>query len=107
MRTSIEVIKGDAKYYLNFTLQDEFGDALDLTDATIKLKVQKPGSATLKVNSALSVVSAVAGTCRYLVQATDFDAAAVYNAEIEVTSLNGQILTYPDILIKVQSDLPK
>jgi hypothetical protein len=107
MRTAIEVIKGDTKYYLNFTLQDESGNALDLTDSTIKLKVQKPGAAELKVDGAVSIVSAVAGTCRYLVQATDFDTAATYNAEIEVTYQNGQILTFPDLLIKVQSDLPK
>jgi hypothetical protein len=108
MRTLIEdIVAGDAKYYLNFTLQDENGEPLNLTDATIKLKAQKPGDDELKVDSALSVVSAIAGTCRYLVLATDFDVAHTYNAEIEVTYTNGTILTYPDILIKVQSDLPK
>jgi hypothetical protein len=106
-RTIIEAVAKDALYNLNFTLKDYDGNPVNLTGTSaLKLKAQKPGEAELAINGNMSVVSAAAGTCYYLVQANDF-AAGIYEAEIEATYVNGQIITFADILIKVSGDLPK
>jgi hypothetical protein len=107
MRTEIPVIKGDKAYEINFTLQDFNGVAVNLTGATLKLKVQKPGAAALKFTGDMTIVSAAAGTCKYTVAEGNFDTAGAYDAEIEATFANGQVITYSDIVIKVKSDLPK
>jgi len=107
-RTTIKVIKDDKGYDLNFTLKDNEGVVVNLTGATLLLKVQKPGAAALKFSGSMSIVSAEAGTCKYTVLATNFDTAGDYYAEIEATYGGGsQIITFPDIVISVQSDLPK
>lgn len=106
-RTEIKITKGDNKFDLNFTLKDYDGVAVNLTDATLKFKMQKPGTSTLKIDGTMNIVSASAGTCKYTAVAGNFDTAGTYNAEIEVTYTSGQIITFSDIIIKVQGDLPK
>lgn len=106
-RTKIELVKGDKIYDLNFTLQNASGVAINLTNATLKFKAQKSGATALKFTGTMNIVSAVAGTCKYQVLATDFDEAGTYSAEIEVTFSGGQISTFADIIIVVKADLPK
>lgn len=105
--TEIKVIQNDKLYDLNFTLQDSSGAAIDLTEATIKFKVQRVGSSGLKFEGSMTIVDALAGKCKYQVQEGDFDKAGRHYAEIEVTFSNGQILTFPDITIIVEPELPK
>lgn len=108
MQTTIKVVQNDKLYDINFTLQDSNGTAIDLTNATLKFKAQKQGGAsTLKVDSAMSIVQASAGTCKYTVQATDFDEVGHYYAEIEVTFTGSKILTFGDIVAIVEPQLPR
>jgi hypothetical protein len=107
-RTTIEVIKNDKLYELNFTLQDFDGVAVSFIGiSTLKLKVQKPGASALKFEGTMTVVDEEAGTCKYTVAAGNFDTAGKYHAEIEAVYVNGQIITWTDIIINVLSDLPK
>ena len=107
-RTTIDVIKDDKLYELNFTLQDFDGSAVSLTGiSTLKLNVQKPGASAVKFSGSMTVVSAAAGTCKYTVADGDFDTVGKYHAEIEATYSNGQVITWTDIIINVLSDLPK
>jgi hypothetical protein len=107
-RTTIDIIKNDKTYYLNFTLQDFSGTPVSLENiSTLKLKVQKPGADTVKFEGSMNVVNQEAGTCRYLVANGNFDTKGKYHAEIEATYTSGQIITWPDIIINVLSDLPK
>jgi Na+-transporting NADH:ubiquinone oxidoreductase subunit NqrF len=106
--TKIEVTQNDSLYDLNFTLQDADEVAFDLTDAIeIRLKVQEQDSDELKVDGFLETVSASDGTCKYTVQAADFDVDGKYYAEIEVTMMTGQIITWDDILVVISPDLPR
>jgi len=105
--TEIKVIQNDKLYDLNFTLQDSGGMAIDLTGSTIKLKVQQIGSSALKFEGTMSIVSGTEGKCKYAVAATDFDKVGRHYAEIEVTFTSNQILTFPDIVIIVEPELPK
>jgi len=81
------VNQGDYGYYINFTIKDASGDAYVLTDYTIKLKVWKSGQpGVLIVNGVCSIISAVAGTCRYLVVSADFITPGEdYLFELELT----------------------
>jgi len=107
-RTIIEIAKQDRLYNINFTLNDYNGVAVNLTGVTfLRLKAQLNGSSSLSLTGVMGITNATAGTCYYQVQATDFATAGLYDAEIEVTYANGQIITFQDILIKVAGDLPK
>ncbi len=86
MAANLTVPKNDKGYYLSFTVKDSAGDAYNLTDYTIKLKVWSAGSpSTLIVDGTCSIVVAASGTCRYLVTATDFTVKGLYSAELELT----------------------
>ena len=101
------MIKSDKGYDLNFTLQKSDGTALNLTGATLKLKVQEHNASAVKFSGDMVIVVAANGTCKYTVAATDFDEAGKFYGEIEVTYGTSQILTFTDILIEVLSELPK
>jgi len=82
----LTIPKGDKGFYINFTVKNADGTAFDLTGYTITLKVwasSVPG--TLVVSGACSIVVAAAGTCRYLVTATDFTTINNYFLELELT----------------------
>jgi hypothetical protein len=107
--TEIKVVKSDKGYDLNFTLQKSDGTALDLTGATLLLKVQKYDASAVKFSGSMAITNppGTDGKCKYTVQATDFDVAGKYNGEIEVSYGTSQILTFTDILIEVLEELPK
>ena len=44
---------------------------------------------------------------KYNVAATDFDDAGQYYAEIEVTFGSGKVVTFGDIVVIVQPELPR
>lgn len=105
--TNIYVVKSDKLYDLNFTLNDSTGTPIDLTGATITIDVQQVGATALAFTGSMSAISVLAGTCKYTVQPTDFNLVAQYYAEIEVSYPSGKRISFADILINVQSDLPK
>ena len=107
MTTQINVYKSDKLYDLNFTLKDANDAAIDITGCTILFKAQKSGAAANKFSGTGAIVSGPAGTCKYTVQATDFDEAGDYYAEVEVTFVGGKILTFGDILVRVKPELPR
>jgi len=106
--TIIKVVKDDKTYDINFTLQDANGNAINLTNATMQLKVQASNSTELKFAGTMNTVSAASGTCKYTVAQGNFNQSGNFNAEIEVSYTGtGEIITFPDILFKVKDDLPK
>lgn len=102
----ITVRQSDALYDLNFTLTDRSDTPIDITGATVQLKVQKQHATSLKFTGSMTVVSGPAGTCKYNVQATDFDQVGEYFADIVVTSAS-QVITYGPISILALAKLPK
>jgi len=82
----ITIAQNDKGFYLTFTINDSDGSAYNLTGFTIKFKVWKANDAdNLVVNGTCEIVSAVAGTCKYLVTATDFTEIEYYYGELELT----------------------
>lgn len=104
--TQIEIVQNDTAYDLNFTLQDYSGAAVNLSGASMLFKAQKENTTSLKFTGSMTVVSAVAGTCKYTVQSTDFDEIGKYTGEIEVT-IGSQVITYQGIKINVNPQLPR
>ncbi len=75
--------------------------AFDLTGSTVKFQMRSEGSATLKVDSAATVVSAVAGTVRYDWAALDVDTAADYLGWWRVTLASGKTQDTPEFSVFV------
>lgn len=104
----IRVFKSDKLYDINFTLQDADGAAFNLIGiSTLLFKVQRQEAATLKFSGGMEVVNATSGTCKYTAQATNFDEVGHYYAEIEATFDDGKVITFGDIVVIVQPELPR
>jgi hypothetical protein len=103
---TITVGQNDTGFDLKFTITDETGAPFDLTGFTLALKAQKEQVGTLKFTGTMSIISAVAGTCKYTVIATDFDEIGTYWAEIEATK-GAQKISFQGFRIVVEPDLPK
>lgn len=105
--TILNIVQSDVGYNLNFTLQDNAGAAIDLSGATLALKVQLIGATTVKFTGVMAIDVAASGTCHYTVAATDFDVEGRYYAEIVITYPSTEVLTYPNILIVAAPKLPR
>lgn len=109
MQNIIDVVQSDKLYDLTFTLDDANAAPIDITGSTLLFKGQKEGSASLKFGTAstMSIITGTAGTCKYTVQATDFDDPGRYYCEIEVTFAGGKVMTLGDIIVNVKPQLPR
>jgi len=102
------VYRGDFGYDLDFAITDSDGVAYDLSSVTsIKFKMVKANSTTLKVDGNVDIDNAVGGLCSYTVASDDFDTAGSYVAELELTTSTTSIVTIGGISIDVVKDLPR
>jgi len=85
MAIDMTIPKGDYGYYLNFTVTDSAGDAYNITDYTVTLKVWHGTKGSLMTGTCAPVVAA-SGTCRYLVVDGAFPTNGIYQAELELTA---------------------
>lgn len=106
-QTLITVVSGDKNYDLNFTCTDVQGAVVNLAGATLVFKAQLLSDLAVSFSEAMTIVSAVAGTCKFTVQPTDFDVAGEYNCQIVATFAGpGEQITFPDILVQVEAAVP-
>jgi len=117
---TLNLVTGDTLPELTFTLKDsntaatgstlDANDdstwaAIDLTGASVRLRIRELGSTTVKSTLTCTVTDASNGKA-----ATDFpsgtlDTAGVFEGELEVTFSNGGIQTVHDLVkFKVRSD---
>ena len=98
----ITISKNDKGFYLSFTIHDSDGNVYVLTDYTITLKIWVAGSSgTPTIEGACTIVNATAGTCRYLITASDFTSVKHYRAELELTQ-SGIIESTEEFTIEVR-----
>lgn len=102
--TQITVVKNDKLYDLNFTLKNADGTAFNLTGYSLLFKVKKEGADAIKFSTAMAIVSAAAGTCKYTVQDTNFNDTGIFNAEIQLTK-SSEIITFTEIRITVVEEI--
>lgn len=105
------IIQGDFGNSLGYTLEDGNQNPVDITGATVQIKVQDSQDPTgaLKFTGTLTIDSPTAGTCHYLVVSGNFDTAGTFIATIIATwgSPVTRIQTWPPFQIIVLPSLPK
>jgi len=104
------VTQNDFGQSLPYTLQDGSQNPVDLTGATVQIKVQnsQDPTDTLKFTGTLTIDSAAQGTCHYVVASGNFDTPGVFLATITATwgTPATKVQTWPTFQIIVQPSLP-
>lgn len=97
--------QGDLLPIMTATLADAHSDPVDLTGATVTLRMSNRATGENKISSgSCVVVDATAGAVSYAWVSGDTDTAADYDAEFRATFLGGKRETFPndtDLLIRV------
>ncbi len=93
--------QNDTRPVYDVTLFDQIGEAaqapINLVNATaVKFIMRAPGSATPKVNAAMTVQSAADGVCRYVWVAVNTADVGTYQVEFEITWNDGGVETVPN-----------
>ena len=111
---TINLVQGDTKPELNFTIRDSAtavaGKTLDendsstweiinITNYTIKLKFRALNSSTALFTESLAIISGSGGTCSMIWPADSLDVAAgIYEGELELTDGSSKVQTVYDKL---------
>ena len=104
--TSLNVVEGDYGYDLEFKVYDAEDNVVDLTGATVTIKIYEPGASSSRVSSTAEVTDPTQGECKYTVQEGDFDEAGkVYHVELELDYGN-KVITAKGVTITVVSEAP-
>lgn len=90
------VKQNDTSPYMLATLKDANEAAVDITAASVRFHMRPVGSTTVTVDAAAVIVDAENGIVRYEWDAADTDTVGSYQAEFEVTYLEGDIETFPN-----------
>ena len=105
-----EILQNDYGYQIPFTLQDGNGVAVNLTGASLSLKVQSaqdPTATNLTLGgNPMAIDSASAGTCHYTVANGDFPNPGTFLTTVTAT-FSGEVLTWIGPLLVVLPSLPK
>lgn len=104
--TLLQVVQNDFGYDLSFALEDSSGVMLDLSSSTLAFKAQTDSDYQVQFTGSMVIVNAPQGQCKYTVRATDFVAAGTWQAQIVVTYITGEVLTFSGITVQVDAALP-
>lgn len=79
--------------------------AIDLTGATVRMRIREVGSTTVTDTRTMSITNAAAGACSTTFSTSSFPTEGTYEAEIEMTLSGGGIQTVYDLVkFKVRND---
>ena len=113
---TLYLVQGDTLPQLKVTIRDQNTAApgktldpedqstwakVDLTGATVRMKVREVGGTTIKDTLIGNLTDAVNGEVVFLFDSDTLDTSGTFEAEIEYTATNGSIQTVYD-LIKLQ-----
>lgn len=78
---------------------------IDITGATVKLRVRAAGETTINSVITTTITSGIGGTCATDFPTTAFPSAGVYEGELEITFASGGTQTVDDLIkFKVRDD---
>ena len=100
--------QNDTSPSLGATLRDGSNSVIDLTDASVKFHMRPVGGSTTTVDRAAVVLSPTDGTVRYEWLDGDTATSGNYQAEFQITYVNGTIETFPNngyIIVQVLPEL--
>lgn len=107
MDTLLTLVQNDFGYDLPFTLKDSTGAVVNLTNSVLSFVCQSVSDGAVNFTGSMSIVSAVAGTCKYTVQPSDFKVAGTYTAQVVVNYASStEIISFSGINIEVVPKLP-
>ena len=79
--------------------------AIDITGATVRLRIRELGSSAIVDTRIFSVTDGTGGQCVTNLATTTFGSAGTYEGEVEITHGNGAIQTVYDLVkFKVRDD---
>jgi len=105
----IQIVQNDFGYQIPFTLEDRSGNAVNLSGATLTLKVQSaqdPSDTLITLAGSMAIDSAVAGTCHYSVATGDFPNPGTFLAQI-TANYGDEVITWSGVQVIVLPALPK
>ena len=118
--TTLKMVVGDTLPEITVTLKDSntaaSGQTLDannsdtwaainLTGATVRLRLRELGSSTITDTRSMTVTSASQGKCATNFTTNSFPSAGTYEGEVEMTTSSGGVQTVYDLLkFKVRDD---
>jgi hypothetical protein len=115
--TNLTLVKNDINYYLNFSIkQTDPNDpnvlsVVDLTNSTVVFKLASVNNiSSVVISATCAVISATLGTCRYLITdngsgLSQINTAGTFKGELQINYTSGQVITAPNIMISVTSNL--
>lgn len=104
--TTITIVQNDHGYDLAFQLQDSNAVAIDVSNSSVFFKGQLQSDYPQQFQNSMQIVDAVNGKVKYNVLATDFVIAGIWSAQIAVQYNSGEVITWSDISITVEPELP-
>lgn len=94
---TFNIKQNDTSPNLTATLLDEDGLPVPLISAQSARFHMRNSEGTVVIDADIIITDAVAATVLYAWQASDTATAGTYQAEVEITFLNGQIETFPNV----------
>lgn len=88
--------RNDTSPVIQTTLTDPLGNAIDLTGATVRFHMKKYRASVAKIDQPVTIVDEDAGVVRYQWQSGDTDTVGSYQAEFEVSFIDGTVETFPN-----------
>jgi len=106
---SLELVRGDRNYYLEFEVKNSDGSIIDITGCTVSFKMQKYGESTLTLDKEGSVPDGCGtlGLCQVFIQEELVNKSGEYSCELQISWSYGRVLTSPMITAKILKDLPR
>lgn len=90
------VKEDDTEPTLEATLKRPNGDAVDLTGASVDIRITEARGGSNVVNNSASVFDAANGVVQYSLQSGDTEENGRYRVEFEVEYSGGGVETYPN-----------
>jgi hypothetical protein len=93
---SFYVKQNDTSPSMLATLKDGYGAAIDLTGSTVRFHMRLVGNETAMIDESAQIVEEDNGVVRYIWQTGDTSVVGSYEAEFELTYVDGSIETFPN-----------